>query len=111
MVRPKLNKTPEATEGAESTEQGKRKFPYIPFTDSESLPQAKTDAKGKFLSYGEPHYAYRRTSANTAELLAIYRKPTGIVTKQARRLKLRSGVNKDDAFYRLIKENNIPELD
>lgn len=106
MGRPKLNKEVESTETP-----NKKDFGYTPFTGSENLPKAKIDSKGKFIAYSEPHYAYRRTSANTAELLAIYHKPTGIITKQARRMKLRSGVNKDDAFYRLLKDNNIPELD
>ncbi len=106
MGRPPKNKEAETTETPIKTD-----FGYTPFTDSESLPKAKTDSKGKFVAYSEPHYAYRRTSGTTAELLAIFHKPSGIITKQARRLKLRSGVNKDDAFYRLLKDNNIPELD
>ena len=107
MGRPKLN----STENTETTETPKKEFGYIPYTGSESLPPAKTDKKGKFIGYGEPRFAYRRTSATTVEFLAYYRKPQGVVSKLARVLKLRSGKNKDDAFFRLLKDNKFPEVD
>jgi len=107
MGRPRLNKE----ENIESTDTPKKEFKYTPFLDSASLPPCKTDKKGEFIGYGDPHYAYRRTSANTAELLAFFKKPKGVVSKLVRVLRLRSGKNKDDAFYRLLKDNNIPEID
>lgn len=107
MGRPRKDGSVQAV----TSETPKKEFGYIPFTDSESLPPAQTDSKGGFLGYGDPHYAYRRTSDSTVEFLAFYRKPKGIVTKLARVLKLRTGKNKDDAFFRLIKENRIPEVD
>jgi hypothetical protein len=86
-------------------------FKYTPYLDSASLPAPEVDKKGVFVKYGKPHFAYRRTSGTTAEFLAIYKKPQGIITKLVRRLKLRSGKNADDAFYRKLKDNNIPEMD
>lgn len=107
MGRPRKN----SSEQTVTSETPKKEFGYTPFTDSDSLPQARTDSKGGFLGYGDPHFAYRRTSDSTVEFLAFYRKPKGIVTKLARVLRLRSGKNKDDAFFRLVKENRIPEVD
>lgn len=92
-------------------ETAKADFPYTPFVDSENLPKANINAKGEFVSYGKPHYAYRHNKDGRVELIALYRKPRGIVTKLVRVLKIKAGKNKDDAFFRLLKDNNIPEID
>lgn len=89
----------------------KPKFKYTPFVDSDSLPPCKTDKKGNFMGYGEAHFAYRRTDANHVEFLAYYRKPKGVVSRLVKTLKIRSGKNKDDAFFRLLKDNKMTEVD
>lgn len=99
----------EKTEVNETEE--KPKFKFTPFVDSDSLPMCKTNKKGEFVAYGDAHYAYRRTDANHVEFLAFYRKPKGIVSKLVKTLKIRSGKNKDDAFFRLLKDNKMTEVD
>lgn len=84
---------------------------YTPFVDADSLPQPVTNSKGEFVSYGKPHYAYRHTRNGMVEFIAIYRKPKGIVTKLEKTLKIKSGKNAHDAFFRVIKAANIPEID
>jgi len=100
-----------ATETTTDTTTEKKEFPYTPFVDADTLPKPKVDKSGNFMSYAEPHFAYRRTTGTDVEFLAIYRKPKGIVTKLCRKLKVRSGKNSDDAFFRKMKDNNIPEMD
>jgi hypothetical protein len=92
-------------------EGAKKDFNYTPFVDSDSLPAPKIDKKGEFVSYGDPHYAYRMNTSGNVEFIAIYKKPKGVVTKLHRVLKVKKGKNADDAFFRLIKNNNIPEID
>lgn len=101
---------PKVKDETEKVEVG-AEFPYIPFTSTEDLPKPKTGKDGVFKGYAEPRFAYRKTSDRDVEFLAIYRKPKGIVTKLHRKLKIKSGRNADDAFYRKIKDTNIPEID
>lgn len=93
-----------------ATTETKKAFKYTPYVDSENLPKPELDKKGNFKKYAEPHYAYRR-SGNNVEFIAIYRKPKGIIYKGVRTLKIKQAKNADDAFFRLIKANNIPEIE
>jgi hypothetical protein len=104
------NKTMARTKNTETTETTKE-FPYIPFTGKDDLPMYKTDSKGNFAGYGEPRYGYRKYECNMVELISFHRKPKGVLCRPVKRLKLRNGRNADEAFYRKLKDNNIPEID